>query len=128
MLNIYKIFNQTKRKRYGEATTLFVINKINNKLKFLHRKNRFLTSVPKQFSCNALVQPHFDYACSAWYTKKIIEQNRDYLEEMDTFELLLKKMLNISYKAFEALNWLSVTERSNKCINLLALKYVNNQP
>ena len=47
---------------------------VNNKLKFLHRKNNFLTSTLKRLLCNALIQPHFDYACSAWYpnlTKKI---------------------------------------------------------
>ena len=51
----------------GEAMALYVIHKINNKLKFLHRKNDFLTPTPRRFLCNALIQPHFDYACSAWY-------------------------------------------------------------
>ena len=52
---------------YGEAIALNVINKINNKLKFLHRKNSFLTAALRRLLCNALMQPHFDYACSAWY-------------------------------------------------------------
>ena len=45
----------------GEATALNIVNKINNKLKFLYCKNSFL------MLCNILIQPHFDYACSAWY-------------------------------------------------------------
>ena len=51
----------------GETMTLSVIDKVNNKLKFLYRKNRFLTPTLKRLLCSALIQPHFDYACSAWY-------------------------------------------------------------
>ena len=50
-----------------EAMALKVINKINGRIKFLYRKNRYLTPYLKQLLCNALIQPHFDYACSAWY-------------------------------------------------------------
>ena len=51
----------------GEAMSLKVINKINSRLKFLYRKNRYLTPYLKRLLCNALIQPNFDYACSAWY-------------------------------------------------------------
>ena len=51
----------------GETMSLSVINKINNKLKFICRKNRFLTPTPRRLLCNVLIQPHFDYTCSAWY-------------------------------------------------------------
>ena len=51
----------------GETMELSVINKINNKLKFLYRKNRFLTLALRRLLCNALIQPHFDCACSACY-------------------------------------------------------------
>ena len=47
-----------------ETMALSVINKINNKLKFLYQKNRFLTPTLIRLLCNALIQPHFDYACS----------------------------------------------------------------
>ena len=43
----------------GKSMALKVINKINSRLKFLHRKNFFLTPVLRWF-CNAFVQPHFD--------------------------------------------------------------------
>ena len=58
----------------GEVIGLNVVNKIKNKLKFLYRKNSFLTTALRRLLCNALIQPHFDYACSAWYpdlTKKL---------------------------------------------------------
>ena len=51
----------------GEAMVSKVMNKINSRLKFLYRKNRYLTPYLKRLLCNALIQPHFDYACSVWY-------------------------------------------------------------
>ena len=50
----------------GEPMALKVINKINGKLKFLYRKNKFLTP-ELRLLCNALIQLHFDYVCPAWY-------------------------------------------------------------
>ena len=52
-----------------ETMTLSIINEISNKLKFIYWKNRFLTPTLRRLLCNALIQPHFDYACSAWYPK-----------------------------------------------------------
>ena len=52
---------------FGESMTLKNIKKINLKLKFLYRKNRFLTPELQRLLCNTIIQPHFDYACSAWY-------------------------------------------------------------
>ena len=74
----------------GEPTALIVINKINGKLKFLYRKNSFLTPGLRRMLCNALIQPHFDYACSTWYLslnvklKKKVEQ----VKEIITLDLV----------------------------------------
>ena len=46
---------------------LKAFNKINEKLKLLYRKNGFLTPTLRRRLCNAIFQPHFDSACSAWY-------------------------------------------------------------
>ena len=57
-----------------KSMALKAIKKINQKLKFLCRKNRFLTPELRRVLCNAIIQPHFDYLCSAWYpnlTQKI---------------------------------------------------------
>ena len=51
----------------GESMALNVINIINSRLKFLHRENRFLTLLLRRLLCNALIQPLFDYACTAWF-------------------------------------------------------------
>ena len=50
----------------GEPTTLKVVNKVNGKLKFLYRKNNVLLPELRRMLSNALIQPHFDYACTGW--------------------------------------------------------------
>ena len=51
----------------GESMALKIINKINSRLRFLYRKSRFLSPPLCRLLCNSLIQPHFYYACSAWY-------------------------------------------------------------
>ena len=51
----------------GESVANKVISKVNARLKFLHRKNKYLIPNLRRLLCNALIQPHFDYACSTWY-------------------------------------------------------------
>ena len=53
----------------GESMTLNVVSKINTRLKFFYRKNNFLSPQLRRLLCNALIQPHFDYACSVCYAK-----------------------------------------------------------
>ena len=50
-----------------EGMAVRVIKKINSRLKFFYRKNWFLDVTLRRLLCNALIQPHFDYACTAWY-------------------------------------------------------------
>ena len=49
----------------GETMALNIVHKINNKLKFIYRKNSFLTPALRRLLCNALIQLHFDCTCSA---------------------------------------------------------------
>ena len=51
---------------------LKVVSKINTRLKFSYRKNKFLSSQLRRLLCNTLTQPHFDYACSVWYPNKLL--------------------------------------------------------
>ena len=114
----------------GETMALSVINKINNKLKLLYRKNSFLTPAVRRLLCNALTQPHFDYASAAWYlnlTKKLKKRIQTSQNKCIRFCLQLDKMIHISHKEFGMLNWLLGTERFNQCIDSALFKYVNNQ-
>ena len=60
----------------GDAMATKALGKINGRLKFLYRKQGFLTPYLKRLLCNALIQPHFDFAGLAWYTnlKKILKK------------------------------------------------------
>ena len=51
----------------GESMATKVLSLINNRLKYLYRNKKFLTLPLHRLLCNALIQPHYDYACSAWY-------------------------------------------------------------
>ena len=51
----------------GESMAMKSLTKINTKLHFLHRQNEFLNPKLRRLLCNALIQPHFDYACISWY-------------------------------------------------------------
>ena len=44
-----------------------VLKKINAKLKFLYRQNRYLSPAFRRLLCNALIHPDFDYGCSSWF-------------------------------------------------------------
>ena len=59
----------------GKSMALNVTDKINSRLKFLHRQNRFLTPPLHILSCNALIQPLFDYASTAWFPNLTARQN-----------------------------------------------------
>ena len=51
----------------GEPMAFKALNKINEKVKFLYHKNKFLTPTLRRMLCNVIIQSHFDYACSAGY-------------------------------------------------------------
>ena len=51
----------------GESMASRVLNKVGGRLNFLYRKESFLNLKLCRMLCNALIQPHFDYTCSAWY-------------------------------------------------------------
>ena len=96
------------KRMFGEAMTINVIHKIINKLKFLYRYF-FLPPKLRRLLCNALIQPDFHYACSAWYpnlTKKLKHGIGTNKSKCMHFSLQFDKLKHISHEAFEHLNWL----------------------
>ena len=68
----------------GEPMATKVLGLVNGRLKFLYRKQRFLTYPLRRLIYNALLQPHYDYACSAWSPHLV------------NYKRLLKKKIQIS--------------------------------
>lgn len=59
-LNIDKLLS-------GEKIRDNVIQKVNSRFKFLYRHAKCLSETSRKTLLTALIQCHFDYACSAWY-------------------------------------------------------------
>ena len=109
----------------GESMANKLISKVNARSKFLHCKNKYLTPKLRRLPCNALIQPHFDYVCSVWYTnlsKKLKNRIQALQNKCIRFCLQLNKMSHISEKEFEIINCLPIKERYNQCVNSIAFK------
>ena len=115
---------------------LRVLEKINGRLKFLWRKNKFLTRPLKRLLCNALIQPHFDYASSAWYPnlqKKLSDKLQICHNKCIKFCLSLGNRSHIGIREFKEINWLPVRARFEQNVtthifkqqNKLAPKYMD---
>ena len=95
----------------GESMALHVINKVNKKLKFLYRQKNFLTPGLRRLLCNAIIQPHFDYACTTWFpmlNKKYKKKLQVMQNKFICFCLQLGSRSHIGYREFESINWLPV--------------------
>ena len=76
-----------------------------------------------------MIQPHFDYACTAWYPnlcKKLKNKIQTTQNKCVRFCLNLDKMAHISQNEFEKLNWLPISDRINQCILSTTFKFVND--
>ena len=107
-----------------------VISRVNARFKFLHWKNKYLISNLGRLLCNALIQPHFNYACSAWYpnhSKKLKNRIQTSQNKCIRLCLQLDKMWHISQREFETINCLPIKERYNQRVNSIAFKYFDNQ-
>ena len=112
-----------------EPMALKVINKINNRLRFLYRKNNFLSPPLRRLLCNSLIQPYFDYACSAWYSNlnKRLKSKLEILQNKRIrFCLNLNNRAHKGRNEFEQINWLPVNDRLKQIISPMSFKFCNN--
>ena len=98
----------------GDNIAKDVIAKCNNRLKFLYRNGHSLNIHTKKLLCSALIQCHYDYACSSWYSsvsqtyKKKLQTHQN---KMVRFILDKNSRSHIGCHEFGRLKWLNVEKR-----------------
>ena len=101
-----------------------VLGKINGKLKFLYRKHSFLESSTRRMLLNALIQPHFDYACTSWFpmlNKRLSKKVQSAQNKCIRFYLNLRNTAHVGATEFKAINWLPTKDRFDQhtCVNIM---------
>ena len=107
---------------------LKVISKINCRLRFLYRKNRFLSQPLCRLLHKALIQPHFDYAWSAWYSNlnnRLNSKLQVLQNKCIRFRRNWDSKAHIGLTEFEKINWLPINDRFEQCISSMTFKYFN---
>ena len=107
-----------------------VIDKVNSRLKFLHRQNCFLTRPLCGLLYNALIQPPFNYGSTGWFpdlSKKLRVTVQSMQNKCMRFCLQLDKMPRTCAKEFLELNWPNVHDRYLQFIVSDISRFYNNQ-
>ena len=114
----------------GESIALNVVSKINTRFKFLCRKNKFLSPQLRRLLCNALIQPHFDYACSVWYrnlNKKFKTKLQTLQDKCVRFSLQLDNRAHVGITEFKKINWLPIDYRFRQCLAANVFKFFDDK-
>ena len=112
----------------GKSMVEGILCKINSKLRFLYRKQKFLSKDIRRLLCNSLIQPHYDFACCSWYpllTQNLKKRLQISQNKCIRFCLNLKNRERIDEAKFIEINWLPVKERYEQCMCTLIYKFFN---
>ena len=112
-----------------EPVAYKTIKKMNSRFNNLFRKKHFLIPRFRRLLWNALIQPHFYYACTVWYpnlNKKMKNKIQTTQKKCVRFCLNLDKMAHISQNEFEKLNWLPISDRINQSLLSTTFKFVKD--
>ena len=110
----------------GESIAMQVCAKVTSKLKLLYRKNRFLSKDLRRLLFNVRIQPHFDYACAAWYpnlNKTYKNKSQVLQDKCIRFCLKLVSREHIGTEHFDKINWLPIDERFKQCLSTSVFKF-----
>ena len=105
------------------------LSKINGRIKFLFRHCKQLTLKTKKTLCTALIQPHFDYTNSAWYTnctKNMKTKFQTAQNKMCRFVFGLNCRAHIGAEQLNCLDWLNVSLRAKQLSLMHAFKIKND--
>ena len=98
----------------GSSIVNKIVTKCNNKIKFLYRNARSFDPQTKGMLASALVQCHFDYACSMWFSC-VSSTSRKRLQiiqnKLIRFILGISTRSHIGYREFSSSNMLPVEYR-----------------
>jgi len=101
----------------GETHAKSIVQKINGKVKFLYRQCRTLSTQSRKILCSAIIQPHFDYACSSWYTSLSAKTKHKLQICQNKIVRFINEMGNRTHVGSEELGylgWLNVDNRVNQ--------------
>ena len=113
----------------GESMATRTLGKINGRLRFLYRKQNFLDFSLRRLLANALIQPHFDYASSAWFPmldKRLTKKIQTAQNKCIRFCLNLKNKAHIGIKELKDINWLPTKERFEQCTATNVFKFFDD--
>ena len=114
----------------GEITGKKVIKKANSRLKFLYRKGKYLNDYTKKLLVSALIQCHYDYGCSIWYTA-LTKQTKNMLQT--TQNKIVRNVLNLPPRShvgaseFSRINWLPVNLRVSQIMTNHMFRILNGK-
>ena len=130
-----KVINPTNSVKYlgitldedlsGESVANSVIKKVCSRLSFLYRQGHFLNERTRKTLCTALIQCHFDYCCSSWFSSlpvKLKKKLQVMQNKMIRFILKLEPRSHIGVEQFKKLGMLKVEDR----VKQLKLNHVFN--
>ena len=113
----------------GESMALHALGKINGKLKFLYRNQKYLNYSLRRLLCNALIQPHFDFACLSWYPNlnaRLKKKMQTAQNKCVRFCLNLGNRAHIGIKELQAINWLPVQNRFEQSVCVSIFRFFEN--
>ena len=106
-----------------------VIKKFNAKLKFLYRKSAFFGTNERKLLCSALVKPHFEYECNAWYRSvnaKVKHKLQTAQNKMIIYLLNYGCRRHIGFNDFKKSNCLDINARVDYMSLNLMFNIFNN--
>ena len=96
-----------------------IIQRSNARLKFLHRKKKFLNLHTKTLLVMSLIQCNFNYACSIWYlglSQPLRNRPQTTQNKIIRYVLKLGPWSPLGQDVFKAVGWLPVSKRVDQII------------
>ena len=98
----------------GESIVYNILKKASSRLRFLYRYSNILNVKSRKTLCSALIQCHFDYSSSSWYSgiNKGLKRKLQVMQnKMIRYILNLDSRAHLGCSEFENVNMLNVCDR-----------------